>query len=354
MLKPYKKTLILTSLLTLLPILVGLLLRNYLPETFATHWNLYGQADGWMNASAAIILPPLLMLAAHLFCIFFTLRDPGNKGRNKKPLKTVFWILPVVSNMSCYVMFALAMGLEFSPVTWTVLPLGLMFTIIGNMLPKCRMNSTMGIKVPWTYSSEENWNATHRFSGKVWVIGGIGMILSSLLPGAWGVTVMLIAILLLAVVPIVYSYLYYRRQKQEGIAQISIPKISKTAWIAVVLLLVFLGAVLFSGSIETDFRENYLYLDSSYYSSYVVEYEDILDVEFREGNVDGIRVGGYGSFRLLMGYFQNEEFGTYVRYTYYKPESCVVLTTQGRTIVLSGETKAETEAIYQELLERTK
>ena len=300
-----------------------------------------------------IFLPPFLMLAAHLFCIFFTLHDPGNQGRNKKPLKTVFWILPLVSNVSCYVMFALAMELEFSPATWTVLPLGLMFTMIGNMLPKCRMNSTMGIKVPWTYSSEANWNATHRFAGKVWVIGGIGMIVGSFLPGTWGVTVMLIAALLLTVVPIGYSYLYYRRQKQKGITVDSLPPISKKAWIAVVLLLIFLVSVLFTGSIKMDFREDFLYIDPSCYSGMAVEYDDILNIEYREDNVPGLRVGGYGSFRLLMGYFQNEEFGIYIRYTYYKPEACVVLTTHGKTIVLSGETREETEVLYQKLLEAT-
>ena len=41
--------------------------------------------------------------------------------------------------------------------------------------------------------------------------------------------------------------------------------------------------------------------------------------ELREGNVDGTRIGGFGSFRLLLGFFENEEFGTYTRYTYYKP-----------------------------------
>ena len=55
-----------------------------------------------------------------------------------------------------------------------------------------------------------------------------------------------------------------------------------------------------------------------------------------------------------MGYFENEEFGVYTRYTYYKPEACIVLTADGKTLVISGETAAETQAVYQELLSRIK
>ena len=64
-------------------------------------------------------------------------------------------------------------------------------------------------------------------------------------------------------------------------------------------------------------------------------------------------MGGYGSFRLLMGFFENEEFGTYTRYTYFKPEACVVITSGEKKIVLSGETYEETETLYLNLLDRT-
>ena len=91
-------------------------------------------------------------------------------------------------------------------------------------------------------------------------------------------------------------------------------------------------------------------MESNMYTDYVLRYEKIDSVEFREGNVPGLRVGGYGSFRLLMGFFENEEFGTYTRYTYYKPEACVVVTTGGKTVVLSGKTYEETQQLYQNLL----
>lgn len=357
MLKNHKKALIASSLLTLLPILVGLLLWDKLPEKFATHWGITGQADGWSSTPVAIFLMPVLMLASHWLCIFFTAKDPKNKDRNRKPFGMVLWIIPVMSNLCCGLMYALAMGMEFSVGNIMTGAMGLLFLVIGNYLPKCRMNYTIGIKVPWTYSSEENWNATHRFGGKVWVIGGLVMILSAFLPAAIGSVVMIIATFALTLIPIAYSYRYYKKQKADGAALSPFPKtnprLTKASLVFVVIILLFVAAMLFTGDVTVHFSEARFTIEASYYPDLTVDYSAIDAIEYRDGNVDGIRVGGLGTFRLLLGYFQNEEFGTYTRYTYYKPEACVVLTVKGKTLVLSGEDAAETQEIYQQLLEVT-
>ena len=145
-----KKLLIITSLVTLLPIPVGLLLWNQFPETMAIHWGISGQADGFASVPTAVFLMPLIMLATHLFCILICSLDPGNKNRNQKILHIVLWTVPVICNLSCCGIYALALGVEFSPVLWTTVPMGLLFALIGNYMPKTRMNSTVGIKVPWT------------------------------------------------------------------------------------------------------------------------------------------------------------------------------------------------------------
>ena len=99
----------------------------------------------------------------------------------------------------------------------TVAPVfvGLLFLILGNYLPKLRRNRTMGIKLPWTLASEENWNRTHRVAGFIWVAAGLLMVVSAFwqLHGP-AVTVVLLA---LAVgVPVLYSYLYYCRHERGG------------------------------------------------------------------------------------------------------------------------------------------
>ena len=356
MIKQHKKTLILTSLLTLLPIAVGLILWNRLPDQMTTHWGLNGQADGWHSLPFAVFVPPVIMLAAHWLCIWVTAKDPGNKGRNQKPLGLVLWIIPVLSNLCCGLMYALALGAEFSISSIMTAALGLMFVAIGNYLPKCRMNSTMGIKLPWTYTSEENWNATHRFAGPLWVTCGIVLALCGLIVGDVGALVLFVGLFVMVLLPCVYSYRYYCRQKARGDALQAVPKAAvkggKWAWVSLVLILLIVVCFLFVGEIDYVFQDDCFIIDADLYSDLTVDYDVIESLEYRDGNVSGSRAGGFGSFRLLMGYFENDEFGVYTRYTYYKPEACVVLTTGNKTLVISGETKAETKAIAEELAAR--
>ena len=350
-----KKLLIITSLITLLPIPVGLLLWNQFPETMAIHWGVTGQPDGFASVPTAVFLPPLVMLLTHWFLILVTSFDKGNKNRNKKIQAVVLWTIPVVCNLSCCGIYALALGVKFSPILWTMVPMGLLFALIGNYMPKTRMNYTIGIRVAWAYTSEENWNATHRFAGKLWVIGGILMAVSGFLPQLWAIGVMLGVTAVLCILPIIYSWRFYKKEKAEG-KDVSIrsPKPSKKvvvfSGICLGLVTVFVAWTLFYGDITYDFQEDRLLVDSNMYTGYVIRYGSIEDVEYRDSNVPGLRVGGFGSFRLLMGYFQNEEFGTYQRYTYYDPESCVVVKTDRQTVVFSGRTAADTQALYEQLL----
>ena len=350
-----KKLLIITSLLTLLPIPVGLLLWNRFPETMAIHFGITGQADGYASPAYAVFVLPVIMLAVQWLCILASSFDKGSKNRNQKLQSIVLWTIPLISNLSICGMYALALDWEFSPVAWTLIPMGLLFAVIGNYMPKTRMNYTMGVKVRWAYTSEANWNATHRFAGKVWMIGGIGLALCGLLPHLWAVTIMLAGILVLVLLPVIYSWRYYRKELAEG-KELNFPckgmskKSRKISVIAGILLTVLLCVILFCGNIRYVYSEDSLLVDASMYNDYVLRYEKIDDLEFREGNVPGLRVGGFGSFRLLRGFFENEEFGTYTRYTYFAPEACVVITSGDKKIVLSGKTYEETESLYRNLL----
>ena len=357
MLKTYKKQLIAASLLTLLPIVVGLLLMNQLPLAFATHWGVDGQPDGWSSRSVAIFVPPLIMLALFWLCVYFTCKDPGNQGRNKKPLGMVFWIVPFLSNLCCGIMYALALGVELSIHSLMLCAMGLMFMVIGNYLPKCQMNSTMGIKVSWAYTSEENWNATHRFAGRVWVIAGALMMLSALLPSKLGIAVMLFGFIPMVAAPVIYSYRYYCKQLAQGEELKSMPaqlkKASRAAWVIVALTLLFCAVLLFTGNVEVVFSDTSFTVDSVYHDALTVEYAAIDALEYRSDDVPGLRVGGFGSPRLLLGYFENDEFGNYTRYTYTNADSGIVITVGNKILVISGKDPAETQAIYQTLLERT-
>ena len=216
MIKKYKLQLIIYSLVILLPIAIGLVLWTTLPERFATHWTFTGEADGWSGKAFAVFVPPLIMLATHWFGFFVTSLDPKAANQHKKVFGMIFWICPVLSLFTSGMMFALALGTEFN-ITSILMPgMAIAFIGIGNYMPKCRQNHTMGIKVPWALANEENWNATHRFGGKVWVAGGLAMFFLAFLPSDFAMIPMFLLILILAFVPGFYSWWYYQKQNRNG------------------------------------------------------------------------------------------------------------------------------------------
>ena len=361
MIRQKRYLLLISSLVTLLPIAVGLILWDRLPETLATHWGLTGEPDGWSGLPFAVFGTPLTMLAVQWFLVLITSLDSKARERNQKPFGMVLWIIPVLSNLCCYSMYALALGVEFSMSNLMVAAMAVMFLIIGNYLPKCRQNYTIGIRVPWTFADEETWNVTHRVGGRMWVIGSLVMLLGAVLPAKFGIPLFVIAMLVICIAPIVYSWVFYTRKRRSGAEITTTLKPMKQGsrtftivvlvFVAVTLIAIF--SLLFVGNIHLEYGDDSFTVVASFYDDLTVSYDSIDSIEYREGNVDGVRTWGYGSFRLLMGYFENEEFGTYTRYTYYNPESCVILSADGKTLVLSGEDAPRTKEIYDTLKERT-
>ena len=82
--KSYKKTIIITTLITLLPILFGLALWNKLPDTIATHWGADVQANGWSSKAFAVFGLPCILAVTHLFTVCVTLNDPKKNNIHKK------------------------------------------------------------------------------------------------------------------------------------------------------------------------------------------------------------------------------------------------------------------------------
>ena len=213
MIRQNKRKLLLTSLIILLPMLAGLLLWGRLPERMPTHWGVDGTVDGWSGKAFAVLGMPAILLAMHWLCVAITAADPKNKDQTPKIVGLILWLCPLISVAVGVMTYATALGADVR-VGWVMpIALGVMFVVIGNYLPKCKQNFTIGIKVPWTMADEANWNATHRFGGKVWVAGGMLLMACAFLPTAAVPFALVGSLILLSVVPVVYSYLYYRKHK---------------------------------------------------------------------------------------------------------------------------------------------
>ena len=208
MIKKNWKILLITSVVILLPILAGLILWDQLPEQIPMHWNMEGEIDDYCSKSFAVFTFPLIMLALHLFSFFVTLSDPKNKNYSDKILHMIFWLIPIISVGLATVIYSVSMGNSIRVETVVTVSLGLIFLVIGNYLPKCKQSYTIGIKLPWTLNSEENWNRTHRLAGWIWVIGGFMILVA----GFFGVFMLTMAIpLIMALVPTIYSYILHRK-----------------------------------------------------------------------------------------------------------------------------------------------
>ena len=210
MIKNLKK-MILSSVIILLPILFGLAVWEQLPEQIATHWGPNGQPDGWSSKASAVFFMPLFLVAIHWICTFATGKDRKNEGQNKKLIKMTDWLVPLISLLVNGMVYATALGSSFSPMLVLPLLMGAIFIFIGNYMPKCKPNRTIGIRVKWTLENEENWKATHRFGGKVFFFGGVLLLFGVFLPEAVAMWVILPVMLVIAAVPIVYSYRYSKK-----------------------------------------------------------------------------------------------------------------------------------------------
>lgn len=211
--KELKKTLTLTTIITLLPILVGLIYWNQLPEKMATHFDSAGDPNGWSSKWFAIIGIPIFLALVNVLCTILTETDPRRHKYPEKMMKIVYWICPVISWICAGTVIGYGLGMEFTSIPqFASIFVGLLFVVIGNYLPKVKQNYYMGIKLPWTYSDEENWNRTHRMAGKLWVVGGIIILLNVFL-GISGLEILIL--ILMVVIPTVYSFLYSRKKDKE-------------------------------------------------------------------------------------------------------------------------------------------
>lgn len=213
--KQYKRTIIITSLITLAPIVLGLILWNKLPDTIATHWGVDGTANGWTSKTTAIIGLPIFLLITHLICVFATFNDPKKKNIHRKPLTFILWIVPLISVICNGATLMIAMGIDLSMDLIVSIVIGIMFIVLGNFMPKLQQNYTVGIKIPWTLNSVENWNRTHRFGGKVYIALGFAMMLMTLLDNLFGGTATVAIILIITIggsmLPVAYSFYLYRK-----------------------------------------------------------------------------------------------------------------------------------------------
>jgi uncharacterized membrane protein len=211
------KSEVFSLLLVVISIAASFYFYAHFPDRVITHWDFAGQPNGWSNRTFAAFFFPGLLLAIYLVLAFIPRLDP-RKERYAEFAKTydIFrnFILLVLT-IVYFVASLVNIGFNLNVGSWVSFVIGLLFIILGNYLGKLKRNWFVGIRTPWTMSSETVWNKTHRFGGKAFILAGLLMILTGFAPLAWRLPLFVAAIIILLVGTIGYSYLAYRQEKKQ-------------------------------------------------------------------------------------------------------------------------------------------
>jgi uncharacterized membrane protein len=187
-----------------------------LPERMATHFDLAGNANGWMPRAMGAWFTPVLALGLWVFIRFVQRILPKTErkrlGDASAPLVAALTVLFMAAVHVLVLYVAIVPGASLARAIWVVL--GAFYIALGLVIPRIKRNAIMGVRTPWTLTSDENWARTQRVGGYSMVLGGLVAAVFGVLGGTGGGLVALAAIFVSALVPVGYSLLLARRQDQ--------------------------------------------------------------------------------------------------------------------------------------------
>src|SRR5213079_550684 len=186
-----------------------------LPPSVVTHWSLNGTPDGYSSRLWALAIIPVMLVI--MTVIFNVLPKIDPRHENYVKFLSSYWLIANAVIVFLLVAHGLiiAAGLGFSIQIDRLMPLGigLLFVFLGNFLTRVEPNWFVGIRTPWTLSSDTVWRRTHRTGGWVFVVGGFVLAASVFLPQGAFLPLLIAAILIVAVIPVVQSYILWKREQ---------------------------------------------------------------------------------------------------------------------------------------------
>ena len=204
-------------LIVLVPFIYLAYIWNDLPEQVPLHWNVRGEVDKYGSKTELLLIPILLPLLVYLIFLIVPKIDPKNKiqsmGGKYQGLKSILTIF--MSGLALFILYGAKNGSVENP-NYIVLIIGLLFVFLGNYFKTIKPNYFIGIKTPWTLENETVWKETHGLAGKIWFVGGLLIVLGSLtLPKEANFTLFTVITIIIALVPVVYSYIYFKQLENK-------------------------------------------------------------------------------------------------------------------------------------------
>ena len=210
-----RTTLIISSILIVAGILAGLLLWSQLPEQMASHWNVNDQVDGYISKFWGVFLMPLVTLG--MLVLFLVVPSIDPLKANIAQFREAFNLFIVlIIGFMLYVhslTLAWSLGYQDFKMSMAMLPfMGVLFIAIGSMLRKAKRNFFIGIRTPWTLSSDYVWDETHRLGATLFMASGVLAVIGGFLGGMLAFWFLFVPLIGSTLFLLVYSYVLYRRE----------------------------------------------------------------------------------------------------------------------------------------------
>lgn len=215
--KPTFKTEIVPILFLTLAVISSFYFYAHFPAVVTTHWNFAGEPDGWGSAKFAAFFLPFLCIGIYLLMLGAPYIDP-KKDQYEKFSGVYHLIKGLVTGFMVIIYFLASLngiGYKIPVGTCTPVLVGVLFVVIGNYMGKIKLNWTTGVRTMWSLSSEEAWGKVNRFAGKIFILCGFLMAAEPWLPMFLRLPWFVAIILLLILVPYIYSYICYREEQKN-------------------------------------------------------------------------------------------------------------------------------------------
>lgn len=214
---PRRKSEIIVFLFVLLSLAISIYFYPRLPNKIPTHWNLQGEVDGYMTKFWGLFLMPMVLIVMSILFILIPSIDPLKanirKFRNYFDGFIILLFLFMLFLQGFIVLWSL--GTKIRPQIVFTIGLGILFFYIGILLEHAQRNWFIGIRTPWTLSSDSVWNKTHKIGGKLFKIIGI-IALLGFFAGKYAFWFVIIPVIIISVYLFIFSYFQYQIENNKG------------------------------------------------------------------------------------------------------------------------------------------
>jgi len=209
-----KTTVIISISIIVLEFLIVLLAYSYLPDRIATHWDLYGNVNGYMGKTEGLLFSPIISVGLFVLLMVVPKMDP--KAQNIAKFRSTFNMFIVGFMLFMFYVNLLTLvpnlGISINMIQWLMPAMSGLFFLVGVMLEKAEPNYAIGIRTPWTLASEKVWYKTHKLGAKLFKVSAILSLIAVILPEI-GFVLFMVSVLGGSLFLVAYSYYLYRKEK---------------------------------------------------------------------------------------------------------------------------------------------